>query len=55
MDSCMVGTGAAHDDGDIKLVNELFQIQGLMACRHMLGRNRRTAYNKQVNTGVKDS
>ena len=55
----MQGSGicgdSTHNDGNIKLIDEAFEIEGLCTRRDMLGRHRRSADDEEINTRLDNS
>ena len=49
-----VRTHATDDDGDVQLVDEALEVEGLAPRRHVLGGHRRAANNEQVDARVHD-
>lgn len=52
MQGSLVGGGPADDDRNVQVVDELLQIQGLVAGGDMFGRNRRSTYYEEIHTRI---
>src|SRR5690606_35048478 len=49
-----VARGSAHDDGNVELVNELLEVEGLLVLGDVLGTHRRATNDEQVDARLGD-